>query len=101
MSDADRQPMSSEFVSVKDFGAVGDGVTDDTDAIQAAFDEAYCRGVGVRFPLPDPGDSSDWPLSSVYYMSRPIVVRGRLARAVQRLKRALRRVPESEEPARA
>lgn len=32
-----------DFASVKDFGAVGDGEADDTDAINRAFYELFCR----------------------------------------------------------
>jgi hypothetical protein len=38
----------AEWVSVKDFGAVGDGVADDTAAIQAALDSAV--DVAIFFP---------------------------------------------------
>lgn len=39
-----------DYVSVKDFGAVGDGVTDDTNAIQAAIDVVTVGGGIVFIP---------------------------------------------------
>jgi hypothetical protein len=39
-----------DFVSVKDFGAVGDGTTDDTAAIQAAFNSLKATGGSLYIP---------------------------------------------------
>jgi hypothetical protein len=41
----------SEFVSVQDFGAIGDGVADDTAAIQAAINSQPATGGSVYFPI--------------------------------------------------
>lgn len=60
-------------VNVKDFGAVGDGSTDDTSAIQAAID--YCTNLSNRkqtlyFPAANAG--------ATYKITAPLVISGRL-----------------------
>ncbi len=44
------QPSVDPPVNVADFGAVGDGATDDRPAIQAAFDHAGSTGATIYFP---------------------------------------------------
>lgn len=42
------QQRLDQYVSVKQFGAMGDGVTNDTDAINRALYELYCRDINVQ-----------------------------------------------------
>jgi hypothetical protein len=53
-------------VNVQEFGAVGDGVTDDIAAIQAAVDYAYANGLDVAYPANIP---------AFYAISRCIICR--------------------------
>jgi len=59
-----------DFVSVKDFGAVGDGVTDDTAAIQAAVDHATLAYVPLLIP------AGTWKLTAGLLASNSIVIEG-------------------------
>ena len=48
---AQEQPTASVIVNVKDFGAVGDGVTDDRAAMMAAFDYAVINYAAQSIPV--------------------------------------------------
>lgn len=53
--------MMSEFLSVKDFGAIGDGNVDDSAAFQAALD----RHAAIHVPAaPAPTSSGCSPMSA-------------------------------------
>jgi hypothetical protein len=40
--------LDNNYISVKSFGAVGDGTNDDTDAINRAFNQVYCRTINTQ-----------------------------------------------------
>jgi len=65
-----------ESVSVKDFGAVGDGVTDDTAAIQAALDAASSLRTAVYFPRTSLGSQGLYRITSALTISSGIRIYG-------------------------
>ena len=60
----------NESVSVKDFGAVGDGVTDDTAAIQAAID--YVNGTGTYGIVSIPPSSGEYIFTEIQNKTKDI-----------------------------
>ena len=65
------QDKMRDEVSVKDYGAVGDGVSDDTAAIQAAIDAVFANGGGeIAIPV------GTYKITSALYMKRYVTLRG-------------------------
>ena len=61
------QAQPADGISVKDFGAVGDGMADDTDAIQDAIDNAYFEDPPSPAPPFNPVFISGGPESGKYW----------------------------------
>lgn len=61
-----------DVVSVKDFGAVGDGVTDDTAAIQAAIEASKPATAAYNLINPATGTKRIYVPSGVYLISSPL-----------------------------
>ncbi len=67
----------SEVFSVKDFGAVGDGSTDDTAAIQAAFDAAEALNNGLSIAaVYFPRSSGAYLISSTILATKSLCIFG-------------------------
>jgi hypothetical protein len=62
------QSWLDQFATVKDFGATGNGVTDDTDAINRALNQLYCQEVNPQIRR-----SLFFP-AGVYKISQTIVI---------------------------
>ena len=53
-----KDQVNDHVINVKDYGAVGDGVTDDYAAIESALVDARARGGKVYFPCNDDGSAT-------------------------------------------
>lgn len=74
------QSKGRDFISVKDFGAVGDGTTDDTAAIQAAINFAQTNTRALYFP--SNGVSQTYKTTAPLLVTTPLRIIGESSRFV-------------------
>src|SRR5262249_18725129 len=60
-----------EIKNVKDYGAVGDGSTDDTAAIQACLDAAYSNGLSANLNTPVYFPAGNYHITYPIYIKNP------------------------------
>lgn len=66
----------SDVLSVKDFGAVGDGLTDDYPAFKAAYDALPAKGGKIIIPATE---SNKWRLSETLDIRKMVWIQGQIA----------------------